>query len=282
MKIRPDVHLNVYLRIGFYLLAELLVIAACAGLLFPGDPQAMVGPRTLWPLQNAQFPLGTDQLGRDVAAQLAHGARVSLAIGFGAALIATVIGVRVGAAAGYLGGWYDDVLIRICEYFQTIPTFLFSMVLVALLSPSLGSVALAIGLTSWTEIARLTRAEVFKIRHADYVLASETMGIGHLGIVRQHILPNSAAPVIVMISVVIAHAILVEAAHAFLGLGDPNTVSCGAMIRNARPLLRTAWYLIALPGLAIFITVMSFTLLSNGLTDLLNPHKGNPHKGITK
>lgn len=156
MKSRPDTHLNVYLRIGFCLLAGLLVIAACAGLLFPGDPQAMVGPRTLWPLQNAQFPLGTDQLGREVAAQLAHGARVSL------------------------------------------------------------------------------------IRHADYVLAAETMGIGHLSIVRQHILPNSAAPVIVIISVVIAHAILVEAALAFLGLGDLNTVSWGAMIRNARPLLKTA------------------------------------------
>ncbi|MDX5630920.1 MULTISPECIES: ABC transporter permease [unclassified Brenneria] len=273
MKTAAFPRLNPYIRVGLLLLAVLLVIAASAGLLYPGDPQDMVGPRTVWPLQNGHYPLGTDQLGRDVAAQLAHGARVSLAIGLSAAFIATSIGVSLGAAAGYLGGLYDDVLTRICEYFQTIPTFLFSMVLVALLSPSLGSVALAIGLTSWTEIARLTRAEVFKIRHADYVLAAETMGIGHFDIVRHHILPNSSAPIIVMISVIIAHAILVETALAFLGLGDPNTISWGGMIRNARPLLRTAWYLIALPGLAIFITVMSFTLLSNGLTDLLNPHK---------
>ncbi|MBB3770030.1 peptide/nickel transport system permease protein [Angulomicrobium tetraedrale] len=257
--------------VGLALLLALAGVATGAGVLYPGDPMAMVGPRSLWPLRDAAFPLGTDQLGRDVAAQLCHAARVSLSIGVGAAILATMIGVSVGALAGYAGGRLDDALTRLSEYFQTIPTFLFSMVLVAVLAPSIGSVTLAIGLTAWPEIARLTRAEVFRIRRADYVLAAETMGLGHARIIATHILPNSLAPVIVMVSAVVAHAILVEAALAFLGLGDPNTISWGSMIGNARPLLRTAWYLTALPGLAIFVAVMGFVLLGGGVADLLNP-----------
>ena len=259
--------------IGALSLIVLVLLAALAGTLYQHDPMAMVGPRGLWPFSDPAFPLGTDQLGRDVGAQLVHGMRVSLAIGTGAAIIAATIGISIGATAGYLGGRIDDLLTRICEYFQTIPAFLFAMVLVAIFAPSIGSVTLAIGLTAWPEIARLTRAEVFRIRHADYVLAATTMGIGHGRIITSHLLPNSLAPVIVLLSAVVAHAILVEAALAFLGLGDPNTISWGSMIGNARPLLRTSWYLTALPGLAIFITVMSFTLLGNGLADLCNPRR---------
>lgn len=258
---------------GGVLLLLMTLVAALAGTLYQGDPMAMVGPRQLWPFTDWAFPFGTDQLGRDVAAQLAYGTRVSLAIGAGAALVAALIGITVGALAGYLGGRVDDLLIRVCEYFQTIPAFLFAMVLVAILAPSITSVTLAIGLTAWPEIARLTRAEVFRIRHADYVLAATTMGIGHGRIIWTHLLPNSLAPVIVVLSAVVAHAILVEAALAFLGLGDPNTISWGSMIGNARPLLRTSWYLTALPGLAIFVTVMSFTLLGNGLADIFNPRR---------
>lgn len=272
-RLRRDLLSSPAANAGTVALLILALVAGSAEVLFPGDPMGMVGPRSLWPFTDRAFPLGTDQLGRNVAAQLAYGARVSLAIGIGAALIAALIGVTIGAIAGYLGGWVDDLLTRTCECFQTIPTFLFAMVLVAILAPSMGSVTLAIGLTAWPEIARLTRAEIFKVRRADYVLAATTMGIGNRRIVLTHVLPNSLAPVIVMISAVVAHAVLTEAALAFLGLGDPNTISWGSMIGNARPLLRTAWYLTALPGLAIFITVMSITLLGNGLTDLLNPRR---------
>ncbi|MET0427178.1 MAG: ABC transporter permease [Microvirga sp.] len=259
--------------IGLLILGALVATAALAPILYPRDPMAMIGPRSLWPFTNASFPLGTDQLGRDVAAQLVHGARVSLTIGAGAALFAIVLGVLVGVLAGYCGKLVDDVLIRICEYFQTVPAFFFSLVLVALLSPSIGSVTLAIGLTTWPEIARLARAEVLRVKRADFVLAARTMGIGSARILVSHIVPNSVTPVIVMISAVVAHAILVEAALSFLGLGDPNTISWGSMIGNARPLLRTLWYLTALPGLAIFITVMAVTLIGNGLVDLANPRE---------
>lgn len=259
------------LRLGVLCVGSLALLAVAAGLLRPGDPMAMVGPRGLWPLTDAAFPLGTDQLGRDVAAQLLFGARVSLAVGVGAAAVATLIGVGLGAVAGYFGGLADHVLSRLCDYVQTLPSFLLSMVLVAVLAPSIGSVMLAIGLTSWPEIARLTRAEVLRIRNADWVLAARTMGLGHGHILLNHVLPNGIAPVVVMIAAVVAHAVLVEAALAFLGLGDPNLVSWGAMIGNARPLLRTLWYLMALPGLAIFATVMAFTLLGNGLSERLDP-----------
>nr|WP_247897193.1 ABC transporter permease [Azospirillum argentinense] len=259
------------LRLGVLCVALLALLAVGAGLLRPGDPMAMVGPRGLWPLTDGAFPLGTDQLGRDVAAQLLFGARVSLAVGVGAAAVATLIGVGLGAVAGYFGGIADHLLSRLCDYVQTLPSFLLSMVLVAVLAPSIGSVMLAIGLTSWPEIARLTRAEVLRIRNADWVLAARTMGLGHGHILLNHVLPNGIAPVVAMIAAVVAHAVLVEAALAFLGLGDPNLVSWGAMIGNARPLLRTLWYLMALPGLAIFATVMAFTLLGNGLSERLDP-----------
>ncbi|MFZ1429311.1 MAG: ABC transporter permease [Geminicoccaceae bacterium] len=259
--------------VGATILIVLLLSAVSANVFYPGDPMAMVGPHSLWPFTDSAFPLGTDQLGRDVAAQLCHGARISLLIGIGAALIAAVLGVTVGACAGYLSGRIDDVLTRTSEYFQTIPTFLFAMVLVAVLAPSIGSITIAIGLTAWPEIARLTRAEIFKIRRTDYVLAAMTMGIGNLRIILTHVLPNSLAPVIVVTSAVVAHAVLVEAALAFLGLGDPNSISWGSMIGNARPLLRTSWYLTALPGIAIFVTVLGFTLLGNGMADLFNPRR---------
>lgn len=271
--LRLDLSRNLPTGVGATILVVLLLFAVSADVFYPSDPMVMVGPRSLWPFGEPAFPLGTDQLGRDVAAQLCHGACISLMIGMGAALIAAIIGVTVGACAGYLGGRVDDVLTRTSEYFQTIPTFLFAMVLVAVLAPSIGSVTIAIGLTAWPEIARLTRAEIFKIRRTDYVLAALTMGIGNLRIVLTHVLPNSLAPVIVVTSAVVAHAVLVEAALAFLGLGDPNAISWGSMIGNARPLLRTAWYLTALPGIAIFVTVLGFTLLGNGLADLFNPRR---------
>jgi peptide/nickel transport system permease protein len=262
---------NPALALGVAAVGTLVVLAAAAGVVRPGDPMAMVGPRGVWPLASPAYPLGTDQLGRDVTAQLLYGARVSLTVGIGAAAVATMIGVGVGVCAGYFGGIADAVLSRVCEYFQTLPTFLLSMVLVAVLTPSIGSIMLAIGLTAWPEIARLTRAEALRIRNADWVLAARTMGRSDRALILEHVLPNGLAPVVAMIAAVVAHAVLVEAALAFLGLGDPNLVSWGGMIGNARPLLRTLWYLMALPGVAIFLTVTSFTLLGNGLAERLDP-----------
>ncbi|HEX3953602.1 MAG TPA: ABC transporter permease [Stellaceae bacterium] len=256
---------------GAVLLTILLAMAAGADLLYPDDPLGIAGRPTLWPGINAQFPLGTDMLGRDMAAEIFHGARISLTIGFAAAAISLSIGVLIGVTAGYVGGPLGEVLMRITEFFQTIPSFLFAIVLVVILQPSIESIVLAIGVTTWPQIARLARAEVLRVRRADYVLAAVTMGRRPTRIVIDHVLPNSLAPVVVATSVLVANAILVEASLSFLSLGDPNSASWGAMIGAGREVLRTAWYMSAVPGAAVFVTVMGFTLLGNGLNDVLNP-----------
>ena len=261
------------LVIGLGLLLALLVVAALAGVLYPSDPLDMVGQPTLWPGESAAFPLGTDSLGRDIMAEIFHGARISLLIGFVAAAIALSIGVLVGSTAGYCRGRIDDLLMRMTEFFQTIPNFLFAIMLVIILSPSISSIIVAIGLTAWTQIARLTRAEVLRVRGTDYVHAAVTMGRSHVAIVREHVLPNSLPPVIISTSILVAQAILTEASLAFLGLGDPNAASWGAMIGAGRETLRTAWYMSAIPGVAVFATVMSFTLIGNGLNDVFNPRE---------
>jgi peptide/nickel transport system permease protein len=261
------------LVIGLAVLIVLLAAAALADMLYPGDPLDMVGRPTLWPGANPAFPLGTDTLGRDMAAELCHAARVSLLIGFAAASVSVLIGAVVGLLAGYFGGVADTLLMRLTELFQTMPGFLFAVVLVVILGPSVGSIILAIGITAWPQVARLVRVEALRIRHADYVLAAITMGIGHGRIIATHVLPNSLSPVIVAGSVLIANAILVEASLAFLGLGDPSVVSWGSMIGVGRDVLRTAWYMTAIPGMAVFITVLAFTLIGTGLADLLDPRQ---------
>jgi len=261
------------LIIGLGLLLVLFVVAALAGVLYPSDPLDMVGQPTLWPGESAAFPLGTDMLGRDIAAEIFHGARISLLIGFVAAAMALSIGVLVGSVAGYCRGKFDDLLMRVTEFFQTIPNFLFAIMLVIILAPSIRSIILAIGVTAWTQIARLTRAEVLRVRGTEYVHAAVTMGRSHVAIVIEHVLPNSLPPVIISTSVLVAQAILTEASLAFLGLGDPNAASWGAMIGAGRETLRTAWYMSAIPGVAVFATMMSFTLIGNGLNDVFNPRE---------
>lgn len=258
---------------GMFVLAVLLAMAISAGIIYPNDPLDIVGPASVWPGTDTHFPLGTDMLGRDMAAIIFHGSRVSLMIGFFAATIAILVGVFVGAVAGYCGGVVDDVLMRITEFFQTIPSFLFAIVLVIIMRPSVQSMIVAIGLTAWPQIARLMRAEVMRVRGADYVLAAITMGRGHLATIVDHILPNSIAPVVVATSVLVANSILMEASLSFLGLGDPNVASWGAMIGAGREVLRTAWYMSAVPGVAVFATVMGFALIGNGLNDVLNPRE---------
>ena len=259
------------LWIGAAILAIVALAAAFAGLLYPGDPLDMVGRPNLWPGQSAQFPLGTDMMGRDMASGLVHAAQVSLLVGLSAAALSLCIGIVLGVVSGYYGGWVDDALMRITEMFQTLPSFLFAIVLVVILDPTIGSIVFAIGITAWPQIARLVRAEAMRARSAEYVAAATTIGLGHARIIWRHVLPNSLTPVVVTISVLIGQAILTEASLSFLGLGDPNVISWGSMIGAGRSTLRTSWYMTALPGCAIFLTVMGFMLLGNGLNDRLNP-----------
>lgn len=254
--------------------AFLLLIAALAliaPVLYPEDPLSMVARPFLWPGMNSSYPLGTDSLGRDVAAGLIWGSRVSLLIGVAAMLASVSLGLAVGATAGYHGGWIDDALVKLIEIFQTIPSFILLVVLVAIAQPSTVTITIAIALVTWPVSARLVRAEFRSLREKDFVIAARGLGYGHLRIILREILPNALPPIIVSSSILVATAILMESALSFLGLGDPNHVSWGSMIGGSRELLRTAWYLSAIPGLAIVFTILALNLIGDALNDALNP-----------
>lgn len=257
--------------LGTLVLLLITVLALLSGLLFPGDPLDMVARPLLPPLQDPAFWLGSDSLGRNVAAGLAHGAKVSLLVGVVAAVLSLFIGVLVGALGGYFGGVVDDLLVRLTELVQTIPSFLLVIVIVAIGQPKVAVIVMAIGLASWPMIARLVRAEFRSLRESEFVLAARSQGFSDTRIIFQEILPNALPPVIVSVSVLVATAILMESALAFIGLGDPNVVSWGSMIGEGREHLRTAWTLSALPGIAILLTVLSLNLVGDGLNDALNP-----------
>jgi peptide/nickel transport system permease protein len=254
--------------------AFLLLVAAvalAAPLIYPEDPLSMVARPFLWPGQNPAFPLGTDSLGRDVAAGLVWGARISLVIGIAAMALGVTIGIVIGAVAGYFGGRVDDALVRLIEVFQTTPSFLMLVVLVAIAEPRVESITVAIALVTWPTIARLVRAEFRSLREKDFVTAARGLGYGHARIIFVEILPNALPPIIVTSSVIVASAILMESALSFMGLGDPNRISWGSMIGAGREMLRTAWYLTFIPGIAIVLTVLALNLIGDALNDALNP-----------
>jgi peptide/nickel transport system permease protein len=248
-----------------------VVVAALAPVFYPQDPWAMAGRPFLPPFTDLQFPLGTDMMGRDIAAGLAYGARVSLIVGIVSTACAIMLGVTLGGIAGYYGGFADDALMRVTEFFQTIPTFIFALVMVAILSPSILSIILAIGIVSWPPVARLVRAEFASLRGREFVQAAIALGESDRHIILRQILPNTLSPVLVMGSMMVASAILTEAAISFLGLGDPNMMSWGYMIGASRTVIRQAWWMSFFPGLVIVIVVLMINLVGEGLNDVLNP-----------
>lgn len=255
---------------GLVLLALILAMAILAHPLYPDDPLDMVAEPFLHPGMDAAFPLGTDMLGRDLAAGIFHGARISLLIGVVAALVSLVIGVGVGALSGYYGGRADAALMRLTELFQTIPPFLFALAIVAVMQPSIATITGAIGITAWPGLARLVRAEVLKLRHSELVEATISLGASDARVILLHILPNVMAPVIVSASILVASAILSESSLAFLGLGDPNVISWGGMVGAGREVIRTDWYVATIPGIAILAAVLALNLLGDGINDALN------------
>ncbi len=257
--------------IGILILLAVIAFAVLAPTLYPQSPWRPVARPFLAPFVNERFPLGTDTLGRNLAAGLVHGARVSLMIGVVSTLVALVIGVPLGAVAGYAGGFVDDALMRFTEFFQTIPSFALAIVLVAILQPQLGSIVLAIGVVSWPPVARLVRGEVLSLRSREYVQAAVTIGQSTPRIIFSQVLPNTIAPIIVMGSLMIGSAILLESSLSFLGLGDPNLMSWGYMVGAGRTRLLDAWWISFFPGFAIFLTVLALNLAGEGLNDALNP-----------
>lgn len=256
--------------VGALMLLALILVALFADILYPGDPWRMAGRPNLPPFSPGHV-FGTDQLGRDIAAGIAHGARMSLIIGFVSTVVSVVVGVVVGAVSGYFSGRVDDVLMRLTEFFQTIPSFMLAIVLVAIFSPSLGSIVAAIAIVSWPPVARLVRAEFLSLRSRDFVKAARIGGHSHFDIIFRQILPNAFSSVIVMASLMVAAAILIESGLSFLGLGDRNFITWGFMIGAGRTMIRHAWWLSAIPGLAIFATVLALNLFGQGLSDVLNP-----------
>lgn len=255
---------------GAAVLAVLIVIALGAPFLFPRDPLSIVGPALTAPFSDWALPLGTDRLGRNVLAELVHGSRASLLVGFAATLAAILIGASVGTIAGFAGGLVDEVLMRVVDAFQTVPGFLLALAFVSVIGASLPVVVLAIALGAWTGPARLARAEVLSLRERDYVAAARVIGMHPAEIAFREILPNALAPVLALSAVIVAGAILTEAALSFLGLGDPNIVTWGSMIAEGRAVLRSSPFLSIIPGIALVVTVLGVYLFGEGLSEALS------------
>ena len=256
---------------GALFLLMVVILAIIGPILHPSSPWDMASSPLQWPGDDPAFPLGTDMLGRDVLAGMLHGARISLSIGLIATAVSLVVGIFVGALSGYYGGWIDSALMRVTEVVQTIPAFLLCIVLVVAFKPSLVTIVAAIAISSWPAVARLVRGEVLSLRQRDFVMAAQTVGMSDRRILFTQILPSALPPVIVMGSLMVATAILVEAGLSFLGLSDPNVMTWGVIIGAGRDALAEAWYLAALPGLAITLTVISLNLVGEGINDALNP-----------
>lgn len=255
--------------IGLLWLVAVVLVALLANVVAPRDPFAIVAAPFAPP--GGALWLGTDSLGRDVLAGLAHGARTTLLISVLSTLAAVAFGTLVGAVAGYYGGLIDDVLMRATEFFQTIPSFLFAIVLIAILSPSAMNLVIAISVVSWPPITRVVRAEVLSVKSREFVQAAVVAGQRDAAILVTQVLPNTLSPLIVTGSLLVATAILIESALSFLGLGAPNQMSWGFMIGAGRSFLRDAWWLVTIPGIAILLTVLSINLIGEGLNDALNP-----------
>lgn len=257
--------------VGLTILIAVVGIAFTASIFYPDGPWGMVARPMLWPGQDPHYPLGTDVMGRDLVAGLMHGARVSVMVGVAAALVAVLVGTFVGAIAGYYGGRVDDLLMRITDAFQTIPSFLVAVVIVGVIGPSVTTVIFSISFVSWPMIARLARAEFLRLRNYDFVHACRIMGMSDTRIIVTQVLPNCLSPIIVASSVLVATAIIVESSLSYLGLGDPNVISWGAIIGAGRSVMRTAWYITVIPATAVVLTVLSLNLIGDALNDVLNP-----------
>ena len=256
---------------GLLLTVVLIVIAIAAPLIAPFDPDVQDTSRRL-EAPSHEHLLGLDDLGRDVFSRIVFGARVSLRVGFSVVFIASLIGITLGAIAGYFGGIVDTLVMRLSDILLAFPGILLAIALVAVLGPSLNNVILALSTIGWVGYARLVRGQVLKVREMEYVTAAKALGAKSPRVIVLHVLPNVINPVIVMATLGLAGAILSEAALSFLGLGvQPPTPSWGAMLTSGRRYLGLANHLAIFPGAAIMLAVMGLNFLGDGLIDALDP-----------
>jgi peptide/nickel transport system permease protein len=257
--------------LGGVVVLTLALLAALAPLIAPMDPNRPDVKRILAP-PSAQNLFGTDQLGRDVFSRMLFGARVSLAVGFVSVGIAAAIGIMLGAAAGYHGGFVDSTIMRVVDLILVFPRFFLLLAVLAFLKPSIWTIMAVIGLTGWMGVARLVRAEFLALKEREFVLWSQSVGAGAFRIIWRHILPNAMAPVLVAMTLGIPAAILTESGLSFLGLGvQPPRATWGNILTEGKDTIELAWWLSVYPGLAILVTVLSYNLLGEGIRDALDP-----------
>lgn len=254
----------------------LVFMALTAQWIAPYDPNNQIlNDRLLPPC--SQHLMGTDQYGRDILSRLIYSARISLAVGLVAVSIYVLIGTTIGSVAGFYGGWLDGLLMRLTDIFLCVPTFLLILMVVAFVGPSIVNIMVVIGLTSWTDVARLVRGEILALKEREFIQAARVIGMKDSRIILKHLLPNALGPVLVVATLGIGGAILVESALSYLGLGvQPPTPSWGNMLEEGQEHLTDAWWLITFPGLAIFLTVLGYNFLGEGIRDMMDPRlKGN-------
>ena len=255
--------------IGLAVMIVVVLAGLSAPLIAPHGPFELIGPRLAPP--QAQYLFGTDHLGRDVFSGILFGARTSLEVGFLSVILSVALGLAIGSIAGYYGRRLDELLMRVTEVFQVMPRFFLALVIVALFGADLTGTIFVIGILSWSEIARLVRAEFFALRDRPFVMAARAYGASDTWIIFREILPNALTAVIVAASLQIPSAILLEASLSFIGAGDPNVTSWGRMLNTAQQYMRQAWWVAAFPGLALSITAIALALMADGINDFLNP-----------
>ncbi len=256
---------------GLILVLGLFAVSVFAPWLAPYDPGEIDLQAALLPPSPDHW-LGTDALGRDVLSRIIYGAQISLKVGFVSVGLATLIGVLIGALAGYYGGWVDNLLMRLVDIMLCFPTFFLILAVIALLEPSIWNIMVIIGLTSWMGVARLVRAEFLSLKEREFVQAARALGASDRRLIFRHLLPNALAPVMVSATLGVAGAILTESALSFLGLGvQPPTPSWGNILTAGKDNLEIAWWLSVFPGLAILVTVMAYNLLGEGIREAIDP-----------
>ena len=256
--------------IGLCIVAVLMLVAVFAPYLAPHDPFRTSRASFLPPLSSGHL-LGTDHLGRDILSSVIWGTRVSLLVGLAAAFTATLIGILIGAVSGYFGRWIDELLMRITELFQIIPRFVLALIVVAFFGSGLFNLIVVIGILSWPQTARLVRSQFLRHRSLAYVDSARVLGMHPLRVIFSEILPNVLAPVIVVASLDIAQAILLEASLGFFGLGDPNLRSWGGMLNTAQGYAQRAWWMSVFPGVAISLSVLAFNVIGDGINEATDP-----------
>jgi peptide/nickel transport system permease protein len=260
---------------GLIVIGFISIMAILAPLIAPFDPDAINVKHILLSPSSTHL-MGTDGLGRDVYSRMLFGARISLLVGIVAVGIATIIGIVLGAIAGFYRGWVDTIIMRLVDIMLSIPTFFLILAVIAFLTPSIWNIMIVIGLTSWMGVTRLVRAEFLSLRNREFVLASQTLGAKDSRLIFKQLLPNSLTPIIVSSVLGIASAVLVESGLSFLGLGvQAPQASWGNILTDGKEYIEFAWWLSLFPGLAILITVMGYNLLGEGLRDALDPRTSN-------